>query len=182
MVTLAGLRYHVTRTSPPTNVSQAHVQHLPKCSSALLGLWVSRWVLGAVWWLVNYTLQQRNWRGPGGPRNSRHGWEADWRHWRNFNCTSGNTAISAIVIGKTLLHRFTYMRALKKRQYPETQSPRLLHSANSPIVTGYSEENGLYHYCCTNIYHCAVPVPSVNLQHAQRKSEEEKKIQETSTN
>lgn len=45
--------------------------------------------------------------GPGGPRNSRHGLEADWRLWRNFNCTSGKIVISAIVIGKTLLHRFT---------------------------------------------------------------------------
>lgn len=41
---------------------------LHQCSSALLVLWVSRWVLSAVWWLVNYTLQQRNWRGPGGLR------------------------------------------------------------------------------------------------------------------
>lgn len=87
-------------------LSGSHTTY-PWRGSALLGPWVSRWVLGAVWWLVNYTLQQRNWCGPGGPKNSRHGWEAEWRLRRNFNCTTGNTAITAIVIGKTLMHRFT---------------------------------------------------------------------------
>ena len=35
---LADLRYYVSRTLPPTNVSQTDVLHLPQCSSALLGL------------------------------------------------------------------------------------------------------------------------------------------------
>lgn len=67
------------------------------CSSALLGPPVSRWVLSAVSWLVNYTSRQRNRRGPGGPRNSRHGSEADWKLRRNFNCTTGNAAITSII-------------------------------------------------------------------------------------
>lgn len=69
----------------------------PPCSSALLGPPVSRWVPSAVSRLVNYTLRQRNRRGPGGPRNSRHGSEADWKLLRNFNCTTGNAAITSII-------------------------------------------------------------------------------------
>lgn len=75
-----------------------YVQSFPAPrSSALLGPPVSRWVLSAVSWLVNYTLRQRNRRGPGGPRNSRHGLEADWKLRRNFNCTTGNAVITSII-------------------------------------------------------------------------------------
>lgn len=75
-----------------------YVQSFPApLSSALLGPPVSRWVLSAVSWLVNYTWRQRNRRGPGGPRNSRHRSEADWKLRRNFNCTTGNAVITSII-------------------------------------------------------------------------------------
>lgn len=53
-----------------------------------------------------------------GQKNSRHGLEAEWRLWWNFNCTAGNAAISAIVIGKTPLHRLRWKKWQNPKQCP----------------------------------------------------------------
>lgn len=83
------------------------VQCPPLCSSALLG--AASLQVSPQCCLVARELyiaaEELTW-----PRRAekQQAWlEADWRLWRNFNCTAGNAAIRAIVIGKAVPRRFT---------------------------------------------------------------------------
>lgn len=123
-----------------------YVQSFPALfSSALLGPLVSKWVPSAVSWLVNYTLRQRNRRGPGGPRNSRHRSEADWKLRRNFNCTTGNAVITSIIFIALPL-----VLSYWEDGFTQPRSLMIRHPKQQPDINCCDNYSSC---CCANIYY-----------------------------